>query len=151
MRVTIVGIDPPGAHFETADARYDNVHVGIQQRRDVEQQVRADATDIRFECDVEVIDKTDGDERGAIDFRGPYVQGPRGHRFLYLSWGAVGLHGFAMFRRAKLMLDRIPEPILTAARRTDALSATVNLTGGDGGPVCAAVKPGAITWSAGER
>jgi len=128
------------------------VHVGIQQRKDVEQQVRGDATDIRFTCHLDVIDKDDGDPRGDIDFRGPYVQGPRGHRFLYLSWGVVhgdGPHGFHMFRRAKLMLDRIPAPVLTVARDTGWLSATVHLTGGDGGPLCAAVKPGAITWTAG--
>jgi len=67
-----------------------------------------------------------------------------GARFLYLSWQASAT---GRFRRAKLMLDAVPADVIEAARET-ALRADVCLTMSDGGPVCAAVRPPAITWSA---
>jgi Family of unknown function (DUF5990) len=43
------------------------------------------------------------------DVRGPYTQAPPCGRFIYLNWGTVGGGGrFAMFRRAKLMLENVP-------------------------------------------
>jgi len=53
-----------------------------------------------------------------------------------------------MFRRAKLMLDRVDPTVMHKAIRTGHLSAVVDLTGGDGGPRCARVDPPAIEWSA---
>jgi len=48
------------------------------------------------------IDAVTGDD-GQIDFRGPFVHGKRGARFLYLSWGERFPDGrLQMFRRAKL-------------------------------------------------
>jgi hypothetical protein len=52
-----------------------------------------------------------------------------------------------MFRRAKLMLDRIEPSVINAAIAAGRLVATVDLTGGDGGPRCARVDPPAIIWS----
>ena len=75
------------------------------------------------------------------------MQGKRGERFLYLTWGDVGPDGeFEMFRRAKLMLDRVDPQVMESATRTGTL-AVVDLTGGDGGPRCARADPPAITWS----
>jgi hypothetical protein len=123
----------------------DNVHVGVQLRRDPAQLVRADAPEARWELEVQVVDPTDDD---GPDFRGPAVQGKRGERFLYLTWGDVGPNGeFEMFRRAKLMLDRVDRQVMEAATRAGAVAATVDLTGGDGGPRCARVDPPAVTWS----
>lgn len=49
---------------------------------------------------------------------GPYVQHRMGLRFVYLSWGTVDEAGlFTMFRRAKLMLDSVPDDVLAAAAR----------------------------------
>ena len=85
---------------------------------------------------------------GRLDFRGPAVHGKRGDRFIYLTWGNVGPdHVFEMFRRAKLMLDRVEAQVMEAAVETGVLRAEVNLTGGDGGPRCARVDPPAVTWS----
>lgn len=71
-----------------------------------------------------------------------------GDRFLYLTWGDVGPDGsFAMFRRAKLMLDRIDADLVRAAERAgQPMIATVDLTDGRGGPRCARVDPPALTW-----
>ena len=89
------------------------------------------------------------DEQGALDFRGPAVHGKRGERFLYLTWGDVGDDGsFEMFRRAKLMLNRIDPALVREADQGEVpLVATVELTDGRGGPRCARVDPPAITWS----
>ena len=85
---------------------------------------------------------------GRVDFRGPYVHGKPGERFLYLSWGRIGADGaFAMFRRAKLHLATIPDELLRDALAHDApLEASVRLTDGRGGPICASVRPPALRW-----
>jgi hypothetical protein len=145
MRVTITGVNLPGRTFCRPDgSSMDNVHVGIQVRRDPAELVRADAPEAHWEVDVEVVPKD-----GGPDFRGPAVQGKRGERFLYLTWGDVGPNDeFEMFRRAKLMLDRVDPQLMESAVRTGSLGAVVDLTGGDGGPRCARVDPPAVTWSA---
>lgn len=122
----------------------DNVHVGVQLRREPAQLVRADLAETAWEINVEVVD-TDG----GLDFRGPAVQGRRGDRFVYLTWGDLGPDGeFEMFRRAKLMLDRVEPTVMNAAVGAGHLHARVDLTGDDGGPRCARVDPPAIEWSA---
>ena len=121
----------------------DNVHIGIQIRGDPAQLVPADESETLWEVDVEVVRKD-----GALDFRGPAVQGKRGDRFIYLSWGNVGPDdGFEMFRRAKLMLDRVEPDLIESAMAARFLTAVVNLTGDDGGPRCARVDPPALVWS----
>ncbi|CAN5210188.1 hypothetical protein BH18ACT4_BH18ACT4_04810 [soil metagenome] len=122
----------------------DNVHVGVQIGRDPAQPVRADQSGTRWEVDVEVVRKG-----GVLDFRGPAVQGKRGDRFIYLTWGSLSTAGeFEMFRRAKLMLDRVEAGVIESAVRTGCLAALVDLTGNDGGPRCARVDPPAVVWSA---
>ncbi len=120
-----------------------NVHVGIQVRREPAQLIRADAAQARWTFDIEIIHSD-----GLIDFRGPAVHGTRGERFVYLTWGDVGdADEFEMFRRAKLMLNRIEPEILESATRTETLACTVELTDAQGGPRCARVDPSALTWS----
>ena len=122
----------------------DNVHVGVQVGREPAQLIPADSPEMRWEIEVGVVRAN-----GLLDFRGPPVQGKRGDRFVYLTWGHVGADGtFEMFRRAKLMLDRVAPEIVERAVVADRLDATVDLTGEDGGPRCARVDPPAIEWSA---
>jgi hypothetical protein len=121
----------------------ENVHVGVQVRREAAHLVRADEPEASWDLDVEII------RRDGLDFRGPAVQGKRGDRFIYLTWGDVGPDGsFEMFRRAKLMLDRIEPQLIESAMEAGRLDATVDLTGHDGGPLCARVDPPAVSWSA---
>jgi hypothetical protein len=123
----------------------ENVHVGVQVRRDAAQLMRADVPEVSWDLDIEIIRRDD------LDFRGPAVQGKRGDRFIYLTWGDVGPDGsFEMFRRAKLMLDRIEPQLIESAIEADCLEAKVDLTGRDGGPLCARVDPPAVSWSAPE-
>ena len=84
------------------------------------------------------------------DVRGPYIQGPPGGRFIYLSWGAVDDGGqFNMFRRAKLMFEDVPADVLESAAQTGLLIGTLALTDAKGNPVCARVRPPQIRWTAG--
>ncbi len=54
-----------------------------------------------------------------------------------------------MFRRAKLMLDAVPLDVIYAATRTASkLFGRVRLKDQKGQPICAAVRPPMITWSA---
>ena len=133
-----MGTNLPGRHWCDGG---DNVHVGIQRKRDVEELVPGDADQASWDIAVEVADG---------DFKGPHVQGRKGERFLYLSWGTVDADGtYEMFRRTKLMLGAIDGSVVRAADRPGhRLVGTLGLTGGDGGPVCAAVRPPKISWSA---
>lgn len=146
MKVVIIGTDLPGRTFCRPDGSpLDDVHVGVQVKRDPAELVRADAASARWELDVNVVTTDDG----AFDFRGPAVQGRRGERFVYLTWGNVPTPGeFEMFRRAKLMLDRIEARLVKQAVSTDRpLVATVRLTDHMGAPICARLEPPAIAWT----
>jgi len=135
--LVIEGRDLPGRRF----ASYDDVHVGLQVGRDPAGLVPADAPTARWEAEVRRVDG---------DFRGPVVQGRRGERFVYLTWGSRRPGGsFEMFRRAKLMLDRVDPAVLDEVGDDGVLCAEVVLTDEKGGPRCARVDPPAIRWSAG--
>ncbi|WP_030276699.1 DUF5990 family protein [Streptomyces sp. NRRL B-24484] len=85
-----------------------------------------------------------------IDLRGPHLQGGPHARFVHLAWGTVDAAGrFAVFRRAKLMLDAVDPRTVEAAVASGLLVARLGLTDGRGNPLCAAVRPPAVTWSAG--
>ena len=145
MRLALVGTDLPGRTFRNPDGTpLDNVHVGVQIRANPEHLVRGDATDARWELEIETTIGSDGQ----LDFRGLAVHGKRGERFIYLTWGNVDHTGtFKMFRRAKLMLNRVDQELILDAKRRGHLSAQVRLTDDHGGPRCARVDPPAITWS----
>lgn len=132
MLLEIRGHHFPGRSWHLDDGPCDNVHVGIQVRREPAELVPGDSETAVWRTDVEVIER---DARP--DFRGPAVQGVRGSRFVYLTWGNVGPDGaFTMFRRAKLMLDDLPV--------ADHVVATVDLTDECGGPRCARLRPPAL-------
>jgi hypothetical protein len=144
VRIAIIGVNLPGRAFCRPDGSLmEDVHVGVQVRRVPAQLVRADAAEARWDVDVEVVERD-----GAVDFRGPAVHGKPGERFIYLTWGDVGPGDrFEMFRRAKLMLNRVDRHLIESAVTAGRLAGRVDLTGGDGGPRCARVDPPAIVWS----
>ena len=134
---------PPGNNFPG----YDNIHVGVQRRGtpgDLLGLCRGGATSARWVLDC----KTKPTPTG-LDVTGPYVQGRPGARFVYLSWGTVdGEGGFDMFRRAKLMWDGVAPATAEAAWAAGRIIARLGLTDARGNPLCAAVRPPLIEWSA---
>jgi len=138
VRVRIRGRDLPGRRFCSDGEWLEHVHVGVQVGRDPADPVPADAPAAEWVVEVDRIDD---------DWRGKAVQGKRGERFLYLTWGDLPPGGdFAMFRRAKLVLDRIDPDLVRRAEATGELVADVVLTDARGGPTCARVDPPLITW-----
>ena len=107
---------------------YENVHVGLQVRRDPVGLVPADAATAEWVTEIRAVDG---------DFRGPAVQGRKGERFVYLTWGTVSGDSFAMFRRAKLMLADLPAG-------ADEVTVEVDLTDEHGMPRCARLRPPAL-------
>lgn len=139
MLVIVRGRELPGRRFlYGASGSYDNVHVGLQVRREPVGLVPGDAVDAEWRTEVGVVDRD-----GHPDYRGPAVHGKPGERFLYLTWGTVEGELFTMFRRAKLMLEEAP-PDPGAGR---AVVASVSLTDENGLPRCARVRPPAISWA----
>ena len=145
MQVSIVAFNLPGCVFGRPDGSLmTNVHVGIQVGREPAELVRADESEACWVFDIDAVVRD-----GAVDFRGPVVQGKRHERFIYLTWGEVTRNDeFEMFRRAKLMLNRIDGEVVESALTGGRLLARIDLTADDGGPRCARVDPPAIAWSA---
>ena len=147
MRLVLNGADLPGRTFCDPDGTLlDNVHIGVQIRTEPQHLVRGDATDARWELEID----TPIDYDGRLDFRGPAVHGKRGERFIYLTWGNLDDAGaFHMFRRAKLMLNRVDHGLMREAAKRGHLRAQVQLTDDCGGPRCARVDPPDIIWHPG--
>ena len=106
---------------------------------------RGDAPSARWEVPVTVRRDADG-----FDFTGPFVRGDRTDRHLGLAWGDVPGDGtLRLFRGAKLrLIDIDPAIIEQAIRPGRRLIARIRLTDARGNPVCARVRPPALTWSA---
>jgi hypothetical protein len=135
VRLVIEGHHLPGRDC----GAHTDVHVGVQLGRAPAELVAGDAASARWDLDIDAIDTDDG-----VDFRGPAVQGRRGERFVYLTWGEGAGADFTMFRRAKLMLADLPDA--TASEVT----ARVHLTDEWGHARCARLGPPALEWVPGD-
>lgn len=145
MQIRIEGSHLPGRECGAGDnfPGYANIHVAVQRKNRPGELLNlhpGDAAHAVWTLDCSV----DG-----TDVRGPYIQGPPGGRFIYLSWGAVDDDGrVEMFRRAKLMLADVPAAVLEAAAASGTLVGTLGLTDAKGHPLCARVQPSQISWTA---
>lgn len=147
MQLTITGVRLPGRTFCRPNGSVmDNVHVGVQVRAEPAHLIGGDASEAQWVLDLDVVQM---DER--VDFRGPIVQGKRGERFVYLTWGNLEASHFEMFRRAKLMLNRVDPEVIGSAILSGGLAATVDLTDEKGAPRCARIDPPAVRWAASAR
>lgn len=124
---------------------YDEIHVGVQRKHEVVNLVPGDAPEAAWDLQLDVVTGRDG----SPDFRGPWVHGKPGERFLYLNWGERGPAGqLSMFRRAKLWLTTIDPVLLQQAIADDAVvEGRLPLTDRRGHPLCASVRPPTIQWS----
>lgn len=74
----------------------------------------------------------------AGDFKGPYVQGKKGERFVYINSGTLAGDSLSSWtRRAKIHLRELPPG---AATRGGTVRGRVHGTAKDGGPCCATVR-----------
>ena len=87
-------------------------------------------------------------EAGGPNFLGPFAQGPKDARFIYLNSGSyAGQSDTGWNRRAKISLmnvtaDQVKQVLSSPGSR---LEITIQGRGTDGGPICASVKPHATT------
>jgi len=138
VRLVIRGRDLPGAAYDG----HAEIGVGLQVRTEPTDVVSGGSASAHWETELRLVDG---------DVRGPAVHGRKGERFVYLTWGDLDGGGFEMFRRAKLMLDRVDDGLVAEADATGRpLVADVVLTDDRGGPLCARVDPPAVRWSVGE-
>lgn len=140
VQLRIVGRRLPGASWSGRHG----IHVGVQRGAEVVGLVTGDAADAVFDIDLDIVKGHDGE----LDFRGPYVQGRRGERFVYLTWGEVGDDGdFTMFRRLKLHLAPLAESSSTeSVLAANRIQAVLELTDTRGRPLAASVRPPWVTW-----
>jgi Family of unknown function (DUF5990) len=90
-RNSISGEHLPGIRFGEHQGALENtepVYLGIQKRDEVQNLIPGSASPAVFDLTVDVV--LDSGDEGVLDFRGQFVHGTRGKRFLYLSWGVLG-------------------------------------------------------------
>ncbi|GAA0410732.1 hypothetical protein GCM10009530_74050 [Microbispora corallina] len=149
MLIRIEGVDLPGRDCPAAEGfpGYTGVHVGVQRRNrpgEIDGLQPGDAPSASWTLECTALAGPDG-----VDIRGPHVQGGPGGRFVYLSWGTADpAGGLTVFRRAKLMFDAVAPDVARAAVESGTLIGRLGLTDAKGHPLCAAVRPPAITWTA---
>ncbi len=98
----------------------------------------ANGNELTFEFEVTV--DTAGE---APNFLGPFAQGPKSARFIYVNTGKqAGQDGTMWDRRAKLSLMSISKERVESvlASKGGRFETVINGTGRDGGPVCATIK-----------
>lgn len=135
VRVTIECTSLPPAEW----GGHDQIWLGVQKGKDVEQAVKLPQDVVSFELELRV----EGEADQLPNFLGPFAQGTSKDRFLYLCWGAYHQGQWHGFRRAKLPLAEITWDMI----RTGHLVAKLNATDAKGGPICATVKGDRLKWS----
>ena len=123
---------PPGVDF--------GIQKGSGSLFETIQVQRSTGADLVFEFNVALRAPS---AAGSADFGGPFVQGPRGGRFVYVDIGTyAGQRDTPWSRRLKIPLAGISaraiEQVSPGSRAV--LEARVAGTGRDGSPACASVK-----------
>jgi hypothetical protein len=146
VTLRVEGYDPPGRSCPGGPdfPGYGNVHVAVQ-RKDKPAELLGvtpgDASVFSWSLPCESVTEADG----TPTLRGPYIQNRLGGRFVYLSWGDVEPDGtFRMFRRAKLMLRKVPPEVMAAAIARGELVVRMRLTDAKGHPN---IQTAGVEWS----
>jgi hypothetical protein len=126
LRVTLVN-PPAGVLF------------AVQRgKAELETPSMSDGTELSFDFNVRIGDRDDE----LPNFLGPFVQGPRGGRFVYVNSGTLaGQWGSCWTRRAKVGLKEIGWDLIDQILAQSSLSLEAKIAGRarDGGPACATV------------
>ena len=141
ITLRIVGHSLPGLDA----ANRHNLHIGVQRAAEAIDLVPANAPTASFTIPVRL--ETDTESRR--DFRGPFVHGKPGARFLYLVWGDLAEDGsFDMVQRLKIGLSGLDDTVIAAARQPGVvLQGSLSLTDQKGRPISASVPAGWIDWA----
>ncbi|MQS11204.1 monooxygenase [Streptomyces kaniharaensis] len=148
MQLRIEATDLPGRECAAAPGfpGYRDIHVAVQRRAKPGELLDPYPGDApRAEWTLECAAKA---TPTGVDITGRYVQGGPGGRFVYLNWVTAEGDGWSLFRRAKLLLEEIDPATVKAAVNTGLLVARLGLTDAKGHPLCAAVRPPLVTWTA---
>lgn len=119
------------------------LRLGIQKEQMVMEDVSTEVSEVTFSASVSVV------EVGAntYDFRGDFVFGKRGERFLYLCWGERNGNEWTLQGRTKLSLMSLSASrIQTALRSNLPIEVTLSLTNKKGTPLFATVPPENQYW-----
>jgi hypothetical protein len=133
----------PGTRFEQRT----DVRLGVQRGPDVVDDVAAEADreEVIFDLPVQVAVSP---RTGTSDFKGRFVHGKPGERFLYLCWGERRSDQWEGFRRAKVPLRDLNPVLLDRAQRAGAIIETaLEMTDRGGGPVSGSFHEGEIAWT----
>ena len=130
---------------EADDPRFVGLRLGIQEGKEVIQDVPCTQVIAHFRCTIRVVMDNE-----TPDFRGACVQGARADRFIYLCWGERKEGAWLGSRRAKLSLEAIPRALVETAMQTAApLQVRIRMRDDKGAPVAASLKPTFVEWSVG--
>ena len=120
------------------------LRLGIQEKDAVMQDVAIDAGEATFRFAVNLVLDDSGEPE---DFRGSYVHGPRGGRFIYLCWGQRTAEAWESRSRAKVPLAMVGKAaIASAIERNAPIKARIRMTDAKGRPAVATLKPDAVAW-----
>jgi hypothetical protein len=127
VSLRIIVVNPPaGVRFAVQRGRDEFLEPGS-----------AKAGELVFEFNIRV--RNDRAE-GAPNFLGPFAQGPRDARFVYVNSGTMaGELGSCWTRRAKIQLAGITWTMIEKATRGSFIEVKIAGTARDGGPACATV------------
>ena len=133
LRLRIILADPP------ADVDF-GLQSGSGNNYETVQRQVSGKGDLLFTFSV----KIKKDKEGQPHFGGPFVQGNKGERFIYIDIGTYAGNANSVWgRRLKIPLRDIPAETIENARSDNKLILETRVpgTGRDGGPNCATVKP----------
>jgi len=126
VSLRIVVVDPPAG-----------IRFAVQRGKNELLEPRSAKGELIFEFPIRV--RNDGAE-GSPNFLGPYAQGPRDARFVYVNSGTMaGEPASPWTRRAKIPLGGITWAMIGKAKAGSVIEAKIAGTGRDGGPACATV------------
>jgi hypothetical protein len=123
---------PAGVDFGLQHGKGSNYKT-VQKQRSV-------TGDLKFEFTARI----KNENTSSMDFLGPFVQGPRDARFVYIDIGSyAGQTNTEWSRRLKIPLSGIKAEMISKIQSDSGiiLETKVPGTGKDGGPNCATVKP----------
>lgn len=135
MRIILLD-PPPGVQFAVQRGRSELLEPAVEQRGAIQF-----ALSLRLGSPL---------PDGTVNFVGEFAQGTPSDRFVYINSGTLaGQPHSPWTRRAKLKLASIPQQVVEAGLSAGGgiMEARIRGTMGDGGPICASVKPDAVVWS----